>query len=186
MELATRSLQEYTQQLISLMPTGWLWEKVLGANKKLKALMEVFANELLFVDTRISDLINELTLNNPTELVPRWESILALPDSCTGVLPTLQQRVAAILGRLQLLGYQRGNLSEQFYIDLAARFDYTITITVLSENNWQVNAPILTATYFKAGVSRAGDPIQTSGNALLQCIINRTKPAHTAVTYNFF
>jgi len=185
MELIDRNLQDYTQLVRALMPIGRLWEVALSASTKLSALLEVIANELLSVETRIKDLIDELIPDTTNELVPRWESILGLPDACTGVLPTLQQRVAAIVGKLFLLGATRGTLSNQFYIDLAARNGYTITITFLSANNWQVNAQNTAITYFKAGVSKTGEKIQTSGNDLLECVINKAKPAHTIVTYSY-
>lgn len=185
MELVTRNLDDYTRLLIALMPKGRLWESALGLGKKLKALMEVIAGELLQVEERVKDLVNELMPDKTNALTPRWESILGLPDSCTGVLPTLQQRIAAILGKLFLLGVERGSLSEQFYIDLADRHGYTITITVLSANNWRVNAPATTIIYFRAGVSSAGDPLQSSDNDLLECVMNKYKPAHTAVTFNY-
>jgi uncharacterized protein YmfQ (DUF2313 family) len=176
-----RTLSDYKNQLIALLPDGVVWP-VVGVVSNLTTLLEVAANELQRVDAAFDDLIDNLMPDSTSQLISEWEAVVGLPDPCTGMLPTLQDRVNAVIARLSI----QGGLHEQFYIDLAARFTYTITITILGANQMQINASVVTATYFRAGVSRAGDPVATSGNALLQCLINKTKPAHVAVTYNFF
>jgi uncharacterized protein YmfQ (DUF2313 family) len=176
-----RTLTDYKNQLIALLPGGLIWP-VVGVVSVFTALLEVFASEQQKLEFAYNNLINNLMPDTTVELVAEWEAVAGLPNPCTGPLTTLQERVNAIIARLSIVG----GLSEQFYIDLAMRFGFAITITILGANQMQVNAPVLTATYFRAGVSRAGDPVATSGNALLQCVINKTKPAHVAVTYNFF
>ena len=95
-----------------------------------------------------------------------------------------------------------GDQSRQYYIDVAARLGYQITITefdtfeagdhagdlVNGENwryAWRVNAPEVTITEFIAGGSSAGDPLRDWGNEQLECVINRLKPAHTLAQFAY-
>ena len=177
-----RVVTDYKTQLISLLPVGKLWPSK-NLKNNITEILTVFSAELLQVENRHNDLVNELHPISTNELINRWEYIVGLPDDCIAAGNALQQRINAVLSKLFTLG--KGNLNEQFYINQAAALGYTITITVLSANSWQVNAPILTTTYFKAGLSKCGEKIQTSGNDLLECVINKTKPAHTVVTYSY-
>ncbi len=179
-----RTLNDYTNQLIALLPRGPAMP-IVGVATWFKSLLEVFASELLQVETMIDDLKKELMPDTTNKLTGRWEQVLGLPDACTGELATLQERIAAILGKLSLLSITRGSLAQPFYIDLAAKHGYSITITVLSANNWRVNAAITTITYFRVGVSSVGDPLQSSSNDFLECVIRKYKPAHTNVTFDY-
>ena len=96
-----------------------------------------------------------------------------------------------------------GGQSLQFFIDLAAQLGYTITITEfqpfqVSENAvgdalngdpwiyaWQVNAPAGAIREFKVGESAVGDPLRNWGDDLLECVIERLKPAHTHVIFAY-
>jgi uncharacterized protein YmfQ (DUF2313 family) len=73
-------------------------------------------------------------------LLPDWERNWGLPDPCLTHPPTaLNDRRLALVAKMTMLGGQ----SRQFFIDLAATYGYTITITEY--------APYMT------GVSRVGD-----------------------------
>ena len=50
---------------------------------------------------------------------------------------------------------------------------------------WQVNAPEASIVEFDAGRSSAGEPLRSWGNELLECVINRLKPAHTYVLFAY-
>ncbi len=175
-----RTLADYSSLLANLLPQGFAWPRK-GITNRFSALLDVIAGELLQVESRYNSLVNELLPDTTNELIPEHERYAGLPESCTGPLSTLQERVGALVAKLSI----QGGLSEQFYIDLAASMGYTITITVLSANNWQVNAPAATTVFFEAGISGAGDALSSSDNNLLECVITKYKPAHTAVTFNY-
>jgi uncharacterized protein YmfQ (DUF2313 family) len=48
-----------------------------------------------------------------------------------------------------------------------------------------VNGPLVGGvSFFRAGLSAAGDPLESAGNAELQCVLALLKPAHTVIKYN--
>lgn len=48
---------------------------------------------------------------------------------------------------------------------------------------WQINAPLNTITYFAVGQSYAGQQLASWGNAVLQCELMSSKPAHTYLNF---
>lgn len=131
-------------------------------------------------------------------LLPDWERELGLPDPCVGPLPTLAQRRDAVAAKLYMLAGQ----NPQFYIDLAARLGFTITVTEFLDIHtvessvetplydeawlfaWQVNAPL--ETIREATVdSSVDEPLRSWGNAMLECAIKRFKPSHTTVIFSY-
>lgn len=172
---------DYKKQLIALLPTGALWPAAQTVNT-FTDVLDALAEELARIDARVENLMLEAYPDTSVELLPDWERVAGLPDSCTGELATLQQRHNALMGVLTI---QR-SLSRQFYIDIAARLGFTITITELAGFTWRVNAALdVNAVYFRADVSVAGDPLVQSLNNLLECAMNTLKPAHTIVTFNY-
>jgi len=127
-----------------------------------------------------------------------WERVYALPDTCAGgYAQTQAERIAAVLSKMR----QRGGLSRSYYISLAKALGYEITIEEHSVfvcgstcgqalNNepwryvWTVRAPATTVRPFTAR-SACGDPLASWGNTLLECVINRLKPAHTYVIFAY-
>lgn len=112
-----------------------------------------------------------------------WELRYGLPDTCTGILPTVQQRRMAVVSKDEA----RPNLRRQYYLDLAASLGIAITITEGINGDpytWQVNASAETI-YESTVESPCTDPLRTWGNDLLECIIKRDKPAHTHVLFAY-
>lgn len=131
------------------------------------------------------------------QLLADWERVLGLPDPCVGQLPTIEQRRAAVVSKVTMKGGQ----SRAFFVALAAKLGFTITITefkqysVMSPVNtplcgwqwcftWRVNAPINTVRNFSV-MSGVNEPLSSWGNALLECAITRFKPAHTHVQFAY-
>lgn len=48
-----------------------------------------------------------------------------------------------------------------------------------------INAPKNTVTRFAAGVSAAGEPLATWGNAVLECELQALTPAHTVLQFHY-
>ena len=118
-----------------------------------------------------------------------------------GVLPALGRihplRRAALVGRLTTMGGQ----SSAYYVGLAEALGYAITISEFNEHSvnesvehpiygaawnfaWQVNAALNTVTEFTID-GTVDDPLAAWGNALLECVINRLKPAQTTVLFSY-
>lgn len=142
-------------------------------------------------------ILTEADPRTTYHLLPDWERELGLPDPCVGPLPTIEQRRAAVVAKV----YMKGGQSRPFFIALAAKLGFAITITefkqysVMSPVNaplcgwpwcftWRVNAPLNTVRHFSV-MSGVNEPLSTWGNALLECAITRFKPAHTHVQFAY-
>lgn len=187
----------YLRQLQALLPEGAAWPREADADitKALYAIAEEFAR----IDQRAVDLLEEADPETTQELLPEWEEDAGLPDLCTGPLPTIQERRSALLARLHTDGGQ----SPMFFVSLAAEMGYEIIITefrpftagsraggALSNGDWrytfQINTQADMAIWlFRAGLGRAGEPLKSGENTLLECVIGRLKPAHTIVIFAY-
>lgn len=185
----------YLRQLQALLPSGAAWSREPDA--VLTKLLLALADEFARVDARAEQLVEEADPRTTFELLEDWERIAGLPDPCVGAGQGTQQRRNAVTARLNTLGGQR----PAYFIDVAAKLGYAVTVTEFRPHNcdddceyllygdewayaWQVNAPLATAGDF--GVEDgADDDLGYSGNTALTCTINRLKPAHSIVLYNF-
>lgn len=189
---------DYLRQLQVLLPPGPAWPR--SDDALLTRLLAALAAELARVDGRAQRVVEEADPRTVAELFVAWERVAGLPDACAlafGGEQTLAQRRAALIGRLITLGGQ----SPAYFIGLAAALGYAITITefrVHTVNDdveypliddswtfaWQVNAALSTLTEITVE-STVEDPIAAWGNSLLECVINRLKPAHTTVLFSY-
>lgn len=133
-------------------------------------------------------------------LLADWERVYGLPEACivqSGVTQSIAERRAALVAKVTMQGGQR----RAFFIALAASIGYAITITELFPQNtehdtetaamdeqycfiWQVNA----ALYSLRELTSEDDTemaLAVWGNQLLQCVLNRYKPAHTYILFSY-
>lgn len=142
-------------------------------------------------------LLDESDPRTTYHLLSDWERVLGLPDTCTGALPILTLRRAAVLAKFT----QRGGQSRAFFIALAARLGFVITITEPQPYNvmspvvapmfdgvwagvWQVNAA-LSGRHPWPVVGGVNEPLDFWSNNLLECVIRRFKPAYTRVLFSY-
>jgi uncharacterized protein YmfQ (DUF2313 family) len=186
---------DYLQQLQALLPQGPAWSR--EADAVMTKLLTAFAEEFSRVDYRIDALVNEADPRTTNELLADWERVAGLPDLCTGIPETIALRRELLVARLANVGGQ----SKEFYIALAAKIGYAITITefkrwrvtsrvneLLNDANWayawRVNAAQDTVRKFTVA-GRVNEPLATWGNTALECAITRLKPAHTLVQFAY-
>lgn len=189
---------DYLRQLQALLPPGPAWPKDDAAT--LTHLLSALAAELARVDGQALTLVEEADPRTVAELFADWERVAGLPDACAqafGGDQTLAQRRAALVGRLTTLGGQ----SPAYYIGVAAALGYAITITEFRAHTvnddvdsslyseawsfaWQVNAALNNITELTVD-GTVDDPLAAWGNSLLECVINRLKPAHTTVLFSY-
>lgn len=184
--------------LRDLLPTGPAWNRAPGSF--LTDFLTSVAEELKLVNDRTETLRIELDPRTTNELLGDWERLVALPDECSDPDNTsIVTRRNEVLAKLT----SQGSISRQFYIDLAARLGYTIEIfeykqflagishagDLLSNGDWVhcwlVTAPAGTADFFEAGVDFAGDPLAVYSDGVLECYINKRKPAETLVFFSY-
>lgn len=189
---------DYLRQLQALLPPGPAWPK--DDDATLTRLLGALAAELARVDGRAQQLVEEADPRTVAELFADWERVAGLPDTCAqafGVDQTMAQRRTALVGRLTPLGGQ----SPAYFIGLAAALGYAITITEFRAHcvnddveqplydsawnfAWQVNAALNTVTAITVD-STVEDPLSAWGNALLECVMKRLKPAQTTVLFSY-
>jgi uncharacterized protein YmfQ (DUF2313 family) len=186
----------YRDLLIRLMPKGKLWQFNVGTT--VYNLLDGMAIELSRVDDRAEKLLREQDPARTVELLPEWEKEYGLPDECSPLAPTLQQRRVNLLAKFLAQGGQ----SEQYFIDLFAGQQVDIEIdqgepsyvpmSIPAEITGEAPKYIFTVTipdfqvqYLEAEGS-AEDYLGTIlGSSNVACIIEKYKPAHTTAVYNY-
>lgn len=191
------SASSYAEALKALLPRGRVWSKEIGS--VLSSVMSVLSPTYQRNGDRAAYLLVDAFPGQSVELLPEWESTLGLPDPCTGPLPTIQQRQAAILARWTSTGGQ----SVAYFEAVAAALGFPVTVTEFAPfwagvshaadplgnettvNVWQINAPLVTTYWFEADVSAAESPLASWGNTLLECQLTAIKPAHTYLQFAY-
>jgi uncharacterized protein YmfQ (DUF2313 family) len=159
------------------MPKGRAW--LMDAGKNLTKLIYSFAPEMARVDARIYELLDELDPRTTSEMITDWERVTGLPDSCSVLSTTLEDRRNDVITKMTSIGGQ----SESYYESLAEREGLSIQ-KIEYYKIFQVN-------------SKCGDPLY--GNAWryawkitfdapepspeqkerIECIFDQVRPAHT-------
>lgn len=194
------SADNYTNQLIALFPQGAAWDDAKLTN--LRSLAKAMADELARVESRTHQLSIDWLPSQAIELLPDWERALALPDNCfPDQSQTLEQRQLAAVEKFTRIGLQ----TPAYFVSLAESLGYTIEIEeyfpfsagagvaggyVVDEDwayTWKVKVfgEETIIADFQVGKSTVGEGLRTWGNSLIECVINRQKPAHTIVIYSY-
>lgn len=187
--------EHYLSQLQALLPEGAAWSREPDAT--LTSVLTALAEEFARLDGNAVSLLDEADPRTTLDLLPEWERAFGLPDECADQVDTLAERREALTEKVTRIG----NQSRQYYIDIASRLGYEVTITefrghtVLNAVNdplysidwiftWRVNAPEETVRNFTV-VSGVNEPLADWGNEILECAIERVKPAHTNVLFAY-
>lgn len=191
---------DYTQVLADLLPRGWAWPRDLDSI--LMTTMSGLAVEFARVHARDCDLLTESYPGTALETLIDWERICGLPDDCTPPGVTIQERRDMVLAKLAA----RGGQSRAYYIAVAEALGYDgATIdefkpfrASLSRAGdpcfdqdwifiWRMNVPQEggRVIWFRAGQSAAGEPLRRWESTVLECVINKLKPAHTRVFFSY-
>lgn len=190
------SSDDYRGQLISLLPPG----AALAARDGswLFALLDALAQEFARVDGRDDQLLLEAIPSTTLELLPDWERVAGIPDCCSGVASTIQDRRNAVVAKITNLGGQ----SPAYFVGFAASLGYAVTVeefrpfrvgssagSSLTNGSWaftwRIRGASTTETYFRSGVSSVGEPLASWGNASLECRMRRLKPSHTVLLFAY-
>lgn len=141
---------------------------------------------------------DEIYPDRVDELLPEWERVYGItPDTDS----PRQSRIDNLMASVSAVGGQ----TKDYFIELAARLGYTVTIEEFepfmagwSEAGdkvyvedivycWQVNVVDsgIKSYFFEAGISDAGDLLNWFSDAFIEGLFNRLKPAHTAVVFAY-
>lgn len=189
---------DYLQQIQSLLPPGPAWPR--DADAYVTRLLLGLAEEFARVDARASGLLDEADPRTTVQLLLDWERIAGLPDGCvvdSGVDLSTGQRQAALVGRVTMVGDQ----SSAYFQQLAASVGYAVTVSEFSPFDvndlvsepiysvawahvWQVRGTLNQPVDFTV-LSTVADALSAWSNVVLECVLNRFKPAHSVLLFSY-
>lgn len=182
---------DFLSALQALMPRGLVWPRdpTAAMAQAMAGLSPMWARHT----ERNNNLLVDAFPATAVELLLEWEAALGLPDPCSGAEPTIAARQAQVVARFAGSGGQ----SVPYFIRYAQLLGYAITVTEFAPARvgqsrmgqplngpdwafaWQINAPLNTVIRSFIGSARAGDPLASWGNAVLECELRALSPAHT-------
>ncbi|UZE30320.1 YmfQ family protein [Pseudomonas asplenii] len=194
-----RTAEDYRVELQGLLPSGPAWDPELVPEVAL--VLSGVALEFSRVDARAVALLNEMDPAGVSELVPDWEAIMGLPDTCLGPNPAFEDRRLAVRRRLVEVGGQ----SRGYFIEIAvsqgypnasitehraprmgrSRFGAAHFGTWNAQFMWTLNTGGRQRQGRRFGVSYWGERFGTNPGNALECLIRRPAPAHTVVHINY-
>lgn len=186
---------DYSQELLDLMPRGAVWPR--DPDSLLAALSKALGPTFNRIRDDASALLADIFPATTNALLTDWENSLGLPDPCTPLNPTTEQRRSAVLAKFISTGGQ----SIPYFTAVAAALGFPITVTEYGPfrvgfnrvgdplgapgvtYHWRITSPLLNPIFFRAGQSTAGDPLETIGNTEMPCRLMALKPAHTYLDF---
>lgn len=192
------SATDYLEQATALLPPGPAWPR--GSDAYAIRLLRGLSEEFARVHARADALLNEADPRTTGEMLLDWERVAGLPDGCVadaGADPSTEQRIAALVGRLTMVGAQ----SLDYFEALALSLGYTVTVSEFHVHDvnddvsepttgvdwahaWQVQSVLNQPVYFTVNATVA-DPLAAWSNVMLECVLNRFKPAHTVLLFSY-
>lgn len=183
--MAERSIDSYTNLLLSLLPFGKAWPR--EPESVLYKLLSGFAPECGRMEEQGRKLIAEARPLTATETIEEWEAEQSFPDQYYDIPSDIDARRQQVASRMYFSGTQRIP-NKTFWIELGARLGYTIT----DVNDTTDHEP------FEVGKSGVGEPIGEglwgsavtiyvdglrSAGTKLEGIFNRLKHSHLIFVY---
>jgi len=177
-----------------LLPPGPIWET--ESDPSLYLLMLALSQEAARLYAQTNKLVVEGNPVTSVEMVPEWEVVFGLPDDCAPPPTTLAGRRAAVASAF----LSRGGQTVGYYLGL---LEVIFGLTATIDENYP-GLPFTTGTGQEDSGSEAGDHLYSVSDALtwrlnmygyevgtqemvdrIECLINRVKPTHTNVTFNY-
>ncbi|WP_165184700.1 YmfQ family protein [Caulobacter soli] len=173
-----RSAASYLTQLQALLPLGAAWNR--SPDSVMTAALGAFAEELARIDQRAADLVEEADPRTATELLTEWERLVGLPDGCTPIAATIEERRLAVYQRLAGLGGQNA----AYFVALAERLGYAAEVrecfpAMIGDH---IGDRLFGEAWAWVWILRTS-PALGDDPLGLQCVVRRLKPAHTVVMF---
>jgi uncharacterized protein YmfQ (DUF2313 family) len=206
-----RSGDDYAAAFLQLLPQGQAWPRDLSST--LVMACNGLAQYFGFVDGRAGDLLERES--NPglaLELLPDWERNWGLPDPCFTATTTIAERQKMLITKMTWLGgqsraYFEGVMAwlgytihiKEFAPFMAGISQCGDTRPSPEENfRWYIGPPEMRFAWtaevgtvglkwFRSASGQAGvdHHLEFAVPQDLQCLLNRWKPAHTALVLDF-
>lgn len=193
----------YARQWAQLLPKGAAWR--FAPDGIFARLLLAFSSEFARIDSRALDLIEEADPRTALEMLPDWERVAGLPDTCTGAPDEPAERQAALHQKIAGIGGQ----NREAFVEIAARLGYQAEIEEhvparigmrigddLNGPDWAFAWTVrvrpfegyLEENTFLAVAEigdRVGVRLRGFGALDLECVIRRVAPAHTQVLFAY-
>lgn len=184
----------YAELLSTLLPP----KSYTASEKEMSLSLAVEGNELDRVFSQCKHVAGALDPFKDTAWMHDWERVYGLPIPCFNKEMLYQERI-----QLLVLAFQeRSGFSRDWLIRIALLVGYPITIREyqpfraggkvgdkVTNTDWLYAFTVYTegtiSKRFRASCSKPGEQLRTWGNELLECLIHRYKPAHTAVFFAY-
>lgn len=173
------SSEAYASQIAALLPAGSLWT-ALRRGQVFNWLLLALADGFARFHARVDQLYLDVFPPTSSELLPEWEASCGLPDGCLAGGGSIEQRRNAVSARLTSVG----GVSRSYFIGVAAKLGFTITVEDIAPAAWRIHAPAETITEMTCN-DTCNDALRTWGNEQLECTFNRIKPAHTELLFAY-
>jgi uncharacterized protein YmfQ (DUF2313 family) len=188
----------YLLALQGLLPHGPAWPRDLDA--PVTRMLSGLSAELARVDGRTGQLIAEAIPNAANDLLSDWERavVLSAYSAVDGTTLSVDQRRANLVSKLT----EQGGQSIAYFIALAAKLGFTITITEFHEWSvnddveaalngtpwnyaWQVNALSITSSEWTVESDVETSFSMVWLNTLMESVFLEDKPAHTVLLFAY-
>lgn len=200
-----RTNDQYTKALFDLAPQGRLMPSF-ADDSELKKLFRTVGQGLLDAENAANVVANDRMYDVAGAFTADWERVLGLPFAGLESISDSQR-----LGIIKVKLNRPATCTPLFLIETAAAVGYAITVSqfdltgaeteylangttqagagrAADADNYlrvQINAPLQTAIYFRAGAGRAGDQLVEYGNDALEIVIKYFAPAHAIINFNY-
>ena len=165
-------------------------------------LAAALASEGAALDLALANALRVLAAITPDgepNLLPDWERVLGLPDTCAAALDaSTTTRIAAALDKIR----RSGGLSRQYFIDLAASLGTAIQIDEYTQYTVEssVMDPLAAAdAQYYAHITRptanppraytvlddVATPLVIYQPGVIECLFERLKPAHVKLLWSY-
>jgi uncharacterized protein YmfQ (DUF2313 family) len=208
-----RDGDDYAQAFLTLLPRGQAWPKRPGST--LERACNGLSQYWGYVDGRAADLLErESDPRHTVELLPDWERAWGLPDPCFPEADTIAERQRMLVLYMTWLGGQSRAYFEGlmewlgFEVEIKEFAPFMAGVSRVGDTRptgspkenyrwyigppemrfaWTVSVGQASLTWFRAGSGQAGvDPHLRIGIPDdLQCLLERWKPAHTDLVFDF-
>lgn len=194
--MSNATLYDYTNALYELLPPGLAFNRRPDSNTY--KLISALATEFLEIDDQLETLKAEACPYTMTAFTNTRYAEVGLPDECGTAVTTQEAKKIAVLAKL----INRGGCSKSYFEQIAAAYGLVVKIkdqpykpfrcgvsgcgSALGDKYvyvWQIFYLNTSATFFRAGLSHAGDPLDTATTVGISCIFEKLKPAHTFIQY---
>ena len=193
------TVDNYEQALKSLLPKGPAWESEQA--DVISAVLYLTARELQRIDLDIAKLIDESDPRTASATLSQWYKEWGIPDECLKSLgsTTSEQWRKILVTKIRSLGL---TYSELLVVIArvsgmkSASAQRVEPFTTASRTNqrlygrsWDHAVLIISATtdqiqYFRTS-SRTDERLAQWGNALFECLVRETSPAHKVLVFSY-